>query len=63
MIFYETQTEMLLSNLGHQNVSYPTIGKEIRTMRKGLYVIFSDNKGQVVQIPVPKVDWLAENVH
>ena len=32
----------------------PIIAKRTRTVKKVLYVIFFDNKGPVMQIPVPK---------
>ena len=37
-----------------QNAKRPSIAKRIRTVRKVLYVIFFDNKGPIIQIPVPK---------
>ena len=37
-----------------KNAKRPSIAKRLRTVKKVLYVIFFDNKGPVMQIPVPK---------
>ena len=37
-----------------RNARRPIIAQRTGTVRKVLYVIFFDNKGPVVQIPVPK---------
>lgn len=37
-----------------KNAKRPSIAKRQRTVKKVLYVIFFDNKGPVMQIPVPK---------
>jgi histone-lysine N-methyltransferase SETMAR len=53
-VFFRTQTKILSSNLGHKNDVRPSIAIRIRAVSKVLYVIFFNNKGPVVQIPVPK---------
>ena len=37
-----------------QNAVSPSIAKRQRTFKKVLYIVFFDNKGPVLQLPVPK---------
>jgi len=52
--FFETKRKCSNQFWATKNARRSSIAKRIRTVRKVFYVIFFDNKGPVMQIPVPK---------
>ena len=52
--YFEPKRQCFKIVLVTKNTVRPSIGKRQRTVKKVLYVIFLDNKGQVIQLPVAK---------